>query len=132
MEVRYGHSTPSLQRLLQRDLERIVLGVTLRERKTNTWIRQKIRVKDRIEPIKKGKHRWASNVSRVIDNRLTIRVAKWIAKAVEKNERAAKDKMARRSDPLPQAHMDQYGQRSEVVEIKQGGVPRTEVRKPWI
>lgn len=41
----------------QRNLERIVLGITLSDRKTNTWIRQKIGVKDRFDPIKKGKHR---------------------------------------------------------------------------
>lgn len=53
----------------QHKMERIMHGNSLHERKSNTWIRQQIGVKDIIDTIRKSKHRWAGHVSRLGDNR---------------------------------------------------------------
>ena len=48
----------------QRKMERIMLGITLRDRKRNTWIRQETGVSDIINAIRKAKHRWAGQIAR--------------------------------------------------------------------
>ena len=57
----------------QRKMEHIMLGITLRGRKRNSWIRQETSVSDIINAIRKAKHRWAGHISRLSDNRWTIR-----------------------------------------------------------
>ena len=59
-------------------MERIMLGITLRDRKYNPWIRQQIGVTDIIEDIKKSKHQWVGHVARLQDNRWTIRGTDWL------------------------------------------------------
>ena len=49
----------------QRKMERIMLGITLRDRKRNTWIRQETGVSDIINVIRKAKHRWAGQIARL-------------------------------------------------------------------
>lgn len=61
----------------QRKMERIMLGITLRHRKRNTWIRQQTGVTDIIDAINSSRHRWAGHVSRFQDNRWTIRATEW-------------------------------------------------------
>jgi len=60
----------------QRKTERIMLGITLRDRKRNTWIRAETGVSDITNTIKKAKHRWAGRIARLSDNRWTIRATK--------------------------------------------------------
>ena len=55
--------------------ERIMLGIILRDRKRNTWIRQE--TDDIINAIRKAKHRWAGHIARLSDNRWTIRATEW-------------------------------------------------------
>ena len=57
----------------QRKMERIMLGITLRDQRHNTWIRQQTGVTDIIDHIRQSKHRWAGHVARLQDNRWTIR-----------------------------------------------------------
>ena len=62
----------------QRKMERIMLGITLRDRKHNAWIRQQTGVTDIIDTIKSSKHQWAGHVARLQDNRWTIRATDWL------------------------------------------------------
>ena len=62
----------------QRKMERIVAGVTLKDRKSTKWIRKQSGVTDIIRSIRESKHRWAGHVARRCDNRWTIRVTEWI------------------------------------------------------
>lgn len=44
-------------------MERIMLRITLRDRKNNIWIQQQSGVKDMIKTIKKSQHRCACHIS---------------------------------------------------------------------
>ena len=44
-------------------------GITHRDRKHNTWIRQQTRVTDIMITIKESKRQWAGHVARLQDNR---------------------------------------------------------------
>ena len=61
----------------QRKMECIMLGITLRDHKRNTWIRHQTGVNDIIDVIKKGIHGWAGHIARFKDNRWTKRVTEW-------------------------------------------------------
>ena len=52
----------------QRKMERIMLGITLRDQKRNTWIRHQTGVNDFIDVIKKGIHGLAGHVARCKDD----------------------------------------------------------------
>ena len=58
-------------------MERIMLGITHRDRKQKTWIRQETSLSDIINAIRKAKHRWAGHISRLSDSRWTIRATEW-------------------------------------------------------
>ena len=63
--------------VVRRKTERIMLGITLRDRKRNTWTRQDTGVSDITNTIRKAKHRWAGHLARLSDNRWTIRATEW-------------------------------------------------------
>ena len=77
----YGSETWALKKahmeLAQRKMERIMLGITQRDHKRNTWIRHQTGVNDIIDVIKKGIHGWAGHIARFNDNRWTKRVTEW-------------------------------------------------------
>ena len=80
----YGSKTWALKKahmellsVAQRKMERIMLGITLRDHKRNTWIRHQTGVNDIIDVIKKGIHGWAGHIARFNDNRWTKRVTEW-------------------------------------------------------
>jgi len=52
-------STENKLRRAQRAMERLMIGVSLRDKKRCTWIREQTKVKDIIEMIKEQKWRWA-------------------------------------------------------------------------
>ena len=63
----YGSETWALKKahmellsVAQRKMERIMLGITLRDHKRNTWIRHQTGVNDIIDVITKGKHGWGT------------------------------------------------------------------------
>ena len=62
----------------QRKMERIMIGVTLKDRKSTEWIRKQSGLTDIIRSIRESKHRWAGHVARRRDNRWTIRITEWI------------------------------------------------------
>ena len=57
-------------------MEGAMLGITLRDKKRSTWIREKTKVKD-IPVVKQQKWRWAGHVARMNDNRWTKRLTNW-------------------------------------------------------
>ena len=67
----------NLLRVAQRAMERAMLGITLRDRKRSTWIREKTKVKDIVQVVKQQKWRWAGHVARMNDNRWTKRLTDW-------------------------------------------------------
>ena len=80
----YGSETWALKKahmellsVAQRKMERIMLGITLRDHKRNTWIRHQSVGNDIIYVIKKGIHGWAGHIARFTDNRWTNRVTEW-------------------------------------------------------
>lgn len=81
----YGAETWGLTKLLERKLrsaqramERKMVGVTLRDRKRASWIREQTQVEDILAQIKRKKWRWAGHVMRRIDNRWTTRTTEWV------------------------------------------------------
>ena len=80
----YGSETWKLTKTMtnklrsaQRAMERSMLGVTLRDKKRATWIREQTKVKDILEAIKEQKWRWAGHVARREDNRWSKRLTDW-------------------------------------------------------
>ena len=57
----------------RRKLKRIVLEITLCDRKHNTWIRQPTGVTNITDAINKSERQWAGHVARLRDNRWTFR-----------------------------------------------------------
>ena len=64
-------------RSAQRGMERSMLGISLRDKKGSSWIRENTRVKDILVAIKEQKWRLAGHVSRIEDNRWTKRLTDW-------------------------------------------------------
>ena len=72
----YGYETWALNNAMmdklavaQCKMERIMLGITLRDRKRNTRIRRETGGSNIINAIRKTKHRWAGHIARLSDNR---------------------------------------------------------------
>ena len=62
----------------QRSMERAMLGITRRDRRTNEWIRQQSGVQDIIVRIKQLKWQWAGYIARTRDDRWTRKVTEWL------------------------------------------------------
>ena len=74
--MKYGCETWSLSNT--RKMERIMIGITLKDRKSTDWIRKQSDVTDIVRSIRESKHRCVGHVARRRDNRWTIRVTEWI------------------------------------------------------
>ena len=61
----------------QRRMERIMLGITLRHRKTNVWIRNQTKLNDIEKTIMKIKWQWAGHLMRRTDDRWSRRLTEW-------------------------------------------------------
>ena len=64
----------------QRKMERIMLGITLRDRKRNTWNHQETSVGDIINAIRKAKHRWTGHIA-------WLSAYRWAIRATERTPR---------------------------------------------
>ena len=58
-------------------MERIVLSITLQDRKRNIWIHQETGVSNIINAIRKAEHRWAGQIAQLSNNGGTIRATEW-------------------------------------------------------
>jgi len=65
-------------RVTQRAMERCMLGITRRDRKTNEWTRAQTKVGDVIKTAKKLKWKWAGHIARRTDGWWTTNVLHWI------------------------------------------------------
>jgi hypothetical protein len=63
--------------VVQRKMERIMLGITWKDHMTNEWIRNKTKIKDVIHKIRGMKWTWAGHISRMKDARWTVAVTEW-------------------------------------------------------
>ena len=61
----------------QTKMERSMLNITYRERKTSICVREKTKVTDVIEQVRRWKWTWAGKVSRIQDNRWTLHTTTW-------------------------------------------------------
>ena len=68
-------------RVTERAMERIMVGVTRKDRVKNSELREKTNVRDIITEIKTKKWRWAGHLSRRLDNRWTNKVTEWTPRA---------------------------------------------------
>lgn len=80
----YGAETLTLTKkavqkikVTQRAMERLMLGLTLRDHITNDELRRRTRVIDAVERIAILKWNWAGHIARVQDNRWTKRIIEW-------------------------------------------------------
>ncbi|XP_044767130.1 uncharacterized protein LOC123323016 [Coccinella septempunctata] len=69
--------TANQMRVMQRAMERVMLGISLRDRKRNEDIRQKTRVIDVIERIAELKWQWVGHVARKDRTHWTYRLVHW-------------------------------------------------------
>ena len=60
-----------------KNMERSMLNITYRDRQTNIWVREKTKVTDVIELVRRRKWTWAEHVSRIRNNRWTLRITTW-------------------------------------------------------
>lgn len=63
--------------VMQRKMERSMLGITLRDRIPNRTIRHNTGVRDAVETILRMKWNWAGHVARVTDGRWTKKILQW-------------------------------------------------------
>ena len=61
----------------QTNIERSMLNITYKDRKTNVWVREKTKVIDIISNVRKMKWSWAGHINRLKDDRWTTRVTTW-------------------------------------------------------
>ena len=80
----YGSETWTLTKPLerklrsaQRGMERLMLGVTIMDKKNCKWIREQTKVDDIIKTVKTLKWQWAGHICRRDDERWTKRVTDW-------------------------------------------------------
>src|ERR1700753_2590626 len=58
-------------------MERSRLGISLRDKMTNQWIRQQTKVVDIMERIASLKWNWAGHIARMTDDRWTKAIFQW-------------------------------------------------------
>ncbi len=73
-------------RSAQRGMERRMLGITWRDRKRASWIREQTKVEDILVTIKNKNWTWAGHVMRRRDNRWTTRVTEWQPRNDRRNQ----------------------------------------------
>uniref|UniRef100_A0A914WA26 Endonuclease-reverse transcriptase n=1 Tax=Plectus sambesii TaxID=2011161 RepID=A0A914WA26_9BILA len=61
----------------QRRMERLMVGATLLDRKSNEWLRGVTKVKDVVEEARKRKARWAWNIARMDNDRWAKIITEW-------------------------------------------------------
>ena len=61
----------------QTKMERSMLNITYKDRKTNIWVRERTKVIDIINTVRKMKWSWAGHINRLKDDRWTSGVTTW-------------------------------------------------------
>ena len=80
----YGAETWTLTKQAQNKLaaaqtkmERSMLNITYKDRRTNIWVRERTKLIDIIYTVRKMKWSWAGHINRLKDDRWTSRVTTW-------------------------------------------------------
>ena len=61
----------------QTKMERSMLNITYKDRRTNIWVRERTKLIDIIYTVRKMKWSWAGHINRLKDNRWTSRATTW-------------------------------------------------------
>ena len=61
----------------QTKIERSMLNITYKDRRTNIWVRERTKVIDITTTVRKMKWSWAGHINRLKDDRWTSRVTTW-------------------------------------------------------
>ena len=61
----------------QTKVERSLLNITYKDRRTNIWVRERTKLRDIIYTVRKMKWSWAGHINRLKDDRWTSRVTTW-------------------------------------------------------
>ena len=108
-----AHPSPSfflvLPTLFWTKMERSMLNITYKDRRTNIWVRERTTLIDMIYTVRKMKWSWAGHVNRLNDNRWTSRVATW--RPYDKKRRQGRPAKRWRDD-LDKYWSDTIGQRT--------------------
>ncbi len=125
----YGSETWALKKahmellsVAQRKMERIMLDITLRDHKRNTWIRHQTGVNDITDVIKKGIYGWAGRITRFKDNIWTQRVTEWTPREWKRRQGDLKQD-GETALSATGSCVAKNSQRPASVETIQGGVP---------
>ena len=83
-DISYGAETWTLTKQAQNKLaaaqtkmERSMLNITYKDRRTNIWVRERTQLIDIIYTVRKMKWSWARHINRLKDDRWTSRVTTW-------------------------------------------------------
>ena len=111
----YGAETWTLTKQAQNKLaaaqtkmERSMLNITYKDRKTNIWVRERTKVIDIINTVRKMKWSWAGHSNRHKDNRWTSRVTTW--RPYDKKRRQGRPAKRWRDD------LDKYPERHDMAD----------------
>ncbi|MFH4978844.1 hypothetical protein AB6A40_005553 [Gnathostoma spinigerum] len=85
--------TEMMMRVAQRRMDRMMARVTLRDRKTNEWLRGVTKVKDFVKCARKTKIQWARKLALMDVNNWARRSTKWQSRR-EKEPRSTKNEAA--------------------------------------
>ena len=69
----------------QHNIERSMLNITYKDRKTNKWVRDQTKVMDIMEIIKNRKWTWAGHISRRTDYRWSAALIVWTPMGGKRN-----------------------------------------------
>ena len=114
----YGAETWTLTKQAQNKLaaaqtkmERCMLNITYKDRRTNIWVREKTQLIDIMCTVRKMKWSWAGHINRLKDNRWTSRVTTW--RPYDKKRRQGRPAKRWRDD-LDKYWSDTIWQRSSI------------------
>ncbi len=96
-------------------MERKVFGITLKDRKQATWIREETKVEDVVLMIIKNKWSWTDHIMCGMDNRWTKKVTEWhlrnqgfyyLCKKLQEKPRKAENQVETRSSGIRWCRME--------------------------
>ena len=117
----------------QRKMERIMLGIALRDYKRTTWIRHQTGVKDIIDVIKKGIHGWAGGAHCTIQRQhMDYKSDRVDTMRMDKMAGMTFNKMERQTYPPHGSCVAKNSQRLASVETVQGAIHPYGVKEPLV
>ena len=73
----HGAETWTLTKQAQNKMERSMVNITYKDRRTNIWVRERTKVTDIMYTVRKVRWSWAGHINRLKDNRWTSRATTW-------------------------------------------------------